>query len=313
MASIKIEPGVGEAIKTQIMTSNEISSKQLVANLENESGFRLTEMAVLEIIRSTEVVNMVEFRKDENGLLIYSWKDKLMLTADSLKLSSFEKEVFKRVHAAGTSGTKSTWLKSDLGVSAKEIKRALDKLELQYQVIARTKVGKKIIYHRPDVELDESLTGGFFYDDQKPDQDAIERAREWIAKFLADRIRDAPAKSTVNGLGPITIGNRACAATVKEVTDHLNSLGVGSSRLFNETLKEYDVEQVLETMRFDDVANSYQYKGETVYYLVKNSYPEFFGFAHCPCSVCPVRTECRTGAAVNPQTCEYFTNWLNEF
>lgn len=308
-----MEPGVIEAIKTQIMTSSEILSKKLCENLAHEAGFKLTEMAILEIIRSTELVNMVEFRKDENGLLIYSWKDKLMLAADSLKLSNFEKEVFKRVHGAGTSGTKSTWLKSDLGVSAKEIKRALDKLELQYQVITRTKVGKKIIYHRPDVELDESLTGGFFYDDQKPDQDAIERAREWIAKYLADKLRDGPAHARETGLAPITIGNRSSAATVKEITDHLNSLGVGTSRLFNETLKEYDVEQVLETMRFDDIANSYQQKGETVYYLVKNIYPEFFGFAHCPCSVCPVRTECRTGAAVNPQSCEYFTNWLNEF
>lgn len=306
--AVKLEPAVLEAIKTQICGAQEITSVSLVQSLEDVHNYKFTESQVIGYVRDTELVDLVELRKDDQNRLVYAWKSELQQNASRLQLNKVETEAFKHIHDASSSGMKSSWLRQKLGIPQKDIKRVLDRLVMS-GLVKKTNLGKRIIFHRSDVELDESVTGGFFYDDKKPDVQSIDIARNMITKYLAGRVGAYSANARRHtSIIPILVGGRECGASVREITEYINSL-----KIFNDVAKPGDMQQVLETMRFDDLVNNFEYKEETIYYLVRNSYPEFFGFSHCPCSVCPVREQCSVNAAVNPQTCEYFTNWLNEF
>ena len=39
--------------------------------------------------------------------------------------------------------------------------------------------------------------------------------------------------------------------------------------------------------------------------------PESNAFTALPCGVCPVISECEEGGKISPQTCIYYSHWLN--
>lgn len=305
---MKIESAVVEAIKGKIRVAGEILAGELVSELQIHDGYVFDQMRVLQIIRDTdELRDFVDLRKDNENRIVFGWKDELQQTAGKYHLSKIEQTTFKLIHDASENGMKSTWIRDKLKIPQREVKSVLDKL-IQTKLIKKTSVGKRIMFHRSDVELDESVTGGFFYEDKRPEQELITIARQFILKYLASKVqKHVTTQTQQHAMMPI-LWNRSSGASAAELTKYLNNC-----KVFNSVCKEKDLLPVLETLRYDDLVNNFEEKNETIYYLVKNSYPEFFSYSHIPCSVCPVKTECKTGSNVNPESCEYLTNWLNDF
>jgi len=312
---VKIEPGVVDAVRKHIKNSEEILPSDLVNNLREYDNYVFDQKQVAEIIKN-HLADYVEFRKDVENRIVFAWKDELQVNASKHNLNQLEITAFKHIYDAAESGMKSTWLRDKLKIPQREVKPVLERL-IEIKLIKKTVIGKRIMFHRSDVELSEITNGSIFYDDKKPDQDAIDWTRKFIIAHLQEKTRTHIQTniSTERQLMPI-LWNRNCGSTAKEITDFINKKGVIKS-----VVKERDILQVLETLRFDDLIGNYEGGvgeggmggNEIYYYLVNNSYPEFFGYSHIPCCVCPVKTECKTGANVNPENCEYLTNWLNDF
>jgi len=308
MNSVKIEPGVVDAVRRHIKENMEILPGDLVNKLRDHDNYAFDQKQVAEIIRN-HLADYVDWRKDTENRIVFAWKDELQMNASKFRLSQLEQTAFKHIHDAAESGMKSTWIRDKLKIPQREVKSVLERL-IEVKLIKKTPIGKRIMFHRSDVELDEITNGNFFYEDKKPDQDAIDITRKLIVTHLSKKIGlhiNTVNKHSTKQYMPI-LWNRNCGSTATEITDFINA-----TKAMKGVVKERDIFQVLETLRYDDLIGNFE-DGESVfYYLVNNSYPEFFGYSHVPCCVCPVKTECKTGANVNPENCEYLTSWLNDF
>lgn len=177
-------------------------------------------------------------------------------------------------------------------------------------LIAEDKVGKAKIYRRPDVELDESITGGYWQDEDtlKLDQEAIEGARSIAANCLSEKINEK-LRMINSGEHKTSIPfGEAAGCSVKEVTEY-----IVKKEIFPKPPKEKDILQILETLRLDDIVNCVESsKHGRVYYLQKNMFPKNMGYASTPCSSCPVKNVCHEDSSTNPEKCEYLDHWLGE-
>lgn len=308
MNAVKIEPSVVEAVRRHIEESSEILSSDLVKKLRDHENYAFDVMQVLEIIKN-HLADFVDLRKDNENRIVFAWKDELQRNASKFRLSQLEQAAFKHIHDAAESGMKSTWMRDKLKIPQREVKAVLERL-VEVKLIKKTPIGKRIMFHRSDVELDELVNGNFFYDDKKPDQDAIEVTRKLIVDHLSKRVGThitSTNKNSTKQYMPI-LWNKNCGSTAAEITEFINA-----KKVMKGNVKERDIFQVLETLRYDDLIGNFEDGQGIYYYLVNNSYPEFFGYSHVPCCVCPVKTECKTGANVNPENCDYLTSWLNDF
>lgn len=309
MSFVKIEPGVVNAVREHIKNNEEILPSDLINNLKEFDNYVFDQKQVAEIIKN-HLADFVEFRKDVENRIVFAWKDELQMKASKHNLNQLEITAFKHIRDAAESGMKSTWLRDKLKIPQREVKPVLERL-IELKLIKKTAVGKRIMFHRSDVELDEITNGSIFYDDKKPDQQAIDWTRKFIIAHLQEKTQNHINMNSTQHFMPI-LWNRSCGSTAKQITDFINKKGVMKS-----VVKEKDILQVLETLRYDDLIGNFEGGemggSEIYYYLVNNSYPEFFGYSHIPCCVCPVKTECKSGANVNPESCEYLTAWLNDF
>jgi len=301
------DASIASAIKSILSESLQLPDTELEKLLRTKYGKNTTPGERWQIIKDTPfLVNNIQPQTDVENRMVYLWKDEIMLSADAQQLDNIEREMFKIIHAATTKGMKSTWLRSRLNITAKDNKRALKRLE-ECQLITKRTLGKRIFYHRSDMELDESLTGGFWENENmKPDTEAIIIARKLAAQCLADRLAEKQRTHAVlAGLQPPGYYG---GCTVQEIKQYITMKNV-----FHAKLSDNDIRTLMETMRYDDLVNKHQKRDVVIYYLTKNSYPETHGYSHCPCSTCPVKDVCAENSAVNPKSCQYLKEWLDDF
>jgi len=308
--SVKAKPvntDLANAIKSILSEYFQLTDIDLEKKLRTKKGLQTTPSERWACIKETPfLVNNIQPQTDYENRMVYLWKDEIMLMADSQQLDTIEREMFKIIHAATTKGMKGNWVKSRLNITARDCKRALKRLE-DCGLISKQTLGKKILYHRSDMELDESLTGGFWENDNmKPDTEAINIARKLAAQCLADRLAEKQRTSSIlPGLQPPGFYS---GCTTDEIKEYITSKNV-----FHAKLSDNDIKKLMETMRFDDLVNKHEKRDKIIYYLTKNSYPNTQGYGHCPCSTCPVKDVCGENSAVNPKSCEYLTQWLDDF
>lgn len=292
---------LANGIKTILSEHFQLTDIDLEKQLRVKKGITSTPSERWTCIKDTpSLVNNIQPQTDHENKMVYLWKDEILLLADSQQLDTIEREMFKLIHAATTKGMRGNWVKTRLNITARDSKRALKRLEECNLILKRT-LGKKIIYHRADMELDESLTGGFWENDNmKPDTEAINIARKLASQCLADRLAEKQRTSSIlPGLQPPGFYS---GCTTHEIKAYITSKNV-----FHAKLSDNDIKTLMETMRFDDLVNKHEKRDTIIYYLTKNAYPDTHGYSHSPCSTCPVKDVCAENAVVNPKSCEYLT------
>jgi len=71
-----------------------------------------------------------------------------------------------------------------------------------------------------------------------------------------------------------------------------------------------DIEQILETLIYDDKIEVVK-EGEVKTYYSRPRFGNVLGIDSFPCGICPVFKECTPDGPINPSSCVYITNWLN--
>lgn len=291
-------------IKTVLESRLEVLDKDLAKLLLDKYQYETTAQERKEaIVNSNDLVNNIELKTLE-GKVVYCWKDELTKQAEKADLTEVEMEIFKLVKNAGSSGAKQTWMKERLQVNTKIVSQSLRMLQ-RYELIVEEKIGKVKYFRTPDVSLDEAITGGFWQkdDDLTFDEEAIDAGRRLVGMCLASRIEEKK-RSDEKGI----LFGESVGCYVRDVAEFINN-----KKVMIECPKEKDVKLILECMRYDDLVGCVQdARGEEVYYLNRNLYPENMGFSSTPCGGCPVRGVCREDGNINPNDCEYFAEWLEK-
>mmetsp|Transcript_11944 Transcript_11944/g.24328 ORF Transcript_11944/g.24328 Transcript_11944/m.24328 type:complete len:156 (+) Transcript_11944:37-504(+) len=149
------------------------------------------------------------------------------------------------------------------------------------------------------LKASSEITGGPWYNDQQElDQEFIGVLYDAIFRWL--RLRDYASES--------------------QVANFVRNTGISK-----EELEDSHVEQLLNTMVYDDIverivppegladdaeARNPLRATKVVYYRVKKRAPNQDKSMHIPCTVCPYVQECLPGSLISPSSCVYMERWL---
>ena len=311
--SVKQEANLAHCIQLILETNHEIHDTELSRILAEKYQHETTGNQRKEAIHNcAELVNAIEYRTTSDGKLVYSKKDELTIKADKAGLDEIELEIFKMVKNSGTTGATSKWMKEKLQIgSQKEVTKALRQLQ-SCELIAEETVGRKKYYRRPDVQLDETITGGFWKDEDDPkkfDFHGIDIARQLAAECLGAKLRSKKdAYNNGNGDTSIILFGEQVGCSIKEICKFIYKKDI-----FTKPPSEKDLREILETMRYDDLVNCVRnVHNQEIYYLTKNCYPGIMGLVNLPCSNCSLRNVCRKSGNINPVECGYLEDWLDK-
>lgn len=208
-------------------------------------------------------------------------------------LSSEDVLVYQIIQQASNTGIWTKDLKLRSNLQQPQVTKVLKTLEARSLIKAVKSVANKNrkVYMLMDLEPSTEITGGAWYTENEFDSEFIDVLRRSCLKFIE------------------TQG----AADLEQVCQHIDEQAVATV-----TLGHAEVLQIVNTLVYDGVADQHVSGGElgrpkgTVYYTPATlSIPENSAFTSIPCGVCPVFNECGDGGIISPQTCAYYSEWLD--
>jgi len=274
-----------------------VGDKVLIANMPY-----VDPKARAQAINKLLVEEKIDLFKSNEGLL---YRLKSPSKAASISGDQEEKIVFRIIETAGNLGS---WVrdiraKSNLGHT--QLNKVLKTLEGKRLIKAVKSVNatKKKVYMLYNLDPDHSVTGGAWYSDQDFESEFVEILNQQCYKFLYHKLETSQASNA----GPIAAKNSSMVSP-KDVAKFITDLGISKV-----ALKTEDIEAILNTIVYDGKAEKCE-GGESgsLYRAVQPVLPSA-GLARCPCGVCPVIRRCGDRGNIRPETCNYFTDWLEEF
>jgi len=238
----------------------------------------------------------IQLMKNKTGSLVYKYQsaDKAKKFSD---LSIEDVAIFNIIEEAGNKGTWLLELKKKSNMTSVQIKKILKKLEKKEIVksVKSIQAKNKYIWMLAELEPPNEITGGIWYGGSEFDKEFVELIYDKCLEYIAQEK----------------------ISSVKDVAGYVRSLGV-----LNVDIRDEDVQTILNCLMFDDkieeVKNEIMLKKRTnekgekvVYYKTANWFTPRVAFVQVPCAHCPVFSECKPGNVINPQTCKYYTEWLN--
>jgi len=143
------------------------------------------------------------------------------------------------------------------------------------------------------LDADESVSGGIFYSNQEVDSSFVKTLIDVSVGFLQKKYKQAFAEksSKLEAL-------RASCIHVSEVAEYIRE-----TKICTVNLADDDVEHILELAW---KKNRIYKQDQPGYYRYRAIHPGVDGTTFAICNFCPVRSECRVGYKVSPETCVYF-------
>jgi len=275
-----------------------ISDKEIIANLPETVDTKTRAEAINKLL----VEDKIDLLKNSDGL-VYKTKDPSR--ASSISGDQEEKIVFKIVESSGSLGA---WIrdiraKSNLGQT--QLTKVLKSLENRRLIKAVKSVNatKKKVYMLYNLEPDRSVTGGAWYSDHDFESEFVDILNQQCYRFLFHKLETSKACEG----GPIA-AKSSSMVTVAEVGQFISDLGISKV-----TLKETDIEAILDTIVYDGKGERCESMGGGRTYRAVQPLVSSAGLASCPCGVCPIIRQCGDRGTVTPTTCQYFVDWLEEF
>ncbi|KYN15022.1 DNA-directed RNA polymerase III subunit RPC6, partial [Trachymyrmex cornetzi] len=213
-----------------------------------------------------------------------------------------EKIVYKIIEEAGNQGIWVRDIKSKTNLMNKLLEKILKNLESNKYIktVKSVAAGKKKLYMLYNVEPDESVTGGAWYQDQDFETEFVDVLNQQCYRFL-EQIRE---KTKNCNTGPIAARNMTYASSM-DVLKYISDLGVSKVKL-----TVINIEVILNTLICDGkVERTLTNDGNHLYRAVQPLLNPM-GLVKTPCGVCPVRRDCHNEGSVTPIKCHYIKDWL---
>eukprot|EP00049_Salpingoeca_infusionum_P019496 m.362118 g.362118 ORF g.362118 m.362118 type:complete len:309 (-) comp20148_c0_seq1:759-1685(-) len=199
------------------------------------------------------------------------------------------------------SGRKGIWIRDIKNKSNFEQRRTLHviknlKLRKLIKEVTSVVASKKKMYMLYDLEPDEDVSGGAFYDDDF-DREFVEVIRRMALKHLRTKSIQHKKESPL-------VRYRASFASATEILNYIVSTGAITQRL-----TENDIKRVMETLVHDSSVLKVQSAGNIATYKIARMPAPTVAIQATVCGHCPVRRKCRPNAVVSPTSCVYFNTW----
>jgi len=234
------------------------------------------------------------------GLLFYRLKDptKLAKCADNE-----EKIVFRIIEEAGNKGIWTRDIRFKSNLMHTQLQKILKCLETKkfIKVVKPVAASKKKVYMLYNLEPDESVTGGAWYQDQDFETEFVDVLNQQCYRFLEQKRE----KMKNCNAGPIAARNLTFASS-KEVWKFISDLGISKVKL-----SVTNMEMILNTLVYDGkVERILAADGSNLYRAIQPlmSLP---GLIRTPCGLCPVRNQCCAEGSITPIKCQYIREWLD--
>ncbi|KAJ5109696.1 hypothetical protein N7532_002341 [Penicillium argentinense] len=276
---------------------------------------------------------------------------KLIPREDAEKLQSLNADealVYNVIHSTGRSGVWVRAIQQRTNLHKSILDRALKSLDNRNYIksIHNVKYPSRRMYMLSGLVPYEDVSGGAWFTDGVLDANFINSLAGFIEYTVsrkswyevpatdrgrsAKRVKTATGKAEVNGEPPTKTylpypSNYKGYPTVKAITDAVNSSGITPVQLFEDRIM-----QLLDMLCFDKklvaLDNGQCYKSVKNPEAIKAAQsrkppvegvePEPLlgrnGMTESPCGPCPNFKLCSPGAAISPETCEYFDPWIEQ-
>jgi len=261
-------------------------------------------------------------------------------------LTSDERLIYYHIDQAQTEGAWSKALRQKTHLPQQTVTKILKSLESRglVQSVMSVRNPSRKMYLLKHLRASEEIAGGPWQTDGEFDRALIDIASEVVAKKVQQETCikvPAPSKSRISPERAARIAQKvaerqAQAKAVRDIEDSTpdnsyhppletrlvhrhnpffpNAAGLteylnGTHLLRERTVREQDMEQLLEMMVLEDriekvSATSYR----TV--LLPASKKVYNGFVDAPCGNCPVFEQCQSEGPISARTCVYFGEWL---
>lgn len=243
----------------------------------------------------------IELFKTKDDLL-YKFKDPSKKVAVK-GADNEEKVVYKIIEEAGNKGI---WIrdirfKSNLNMT--QLNKVLKSLETKkiIKAVKSVSASKKKVYMLYDLEPDNTVTGGAWYQDQDFESEFVDVLSQQCHRFLVQKLEDA----TKQGGGPLIVRNRSYA-TASDVHKFISDLGISKV-----SLNITDIESILYTVVLDNNAERIASPQGVFLYKATNKFLAPPGLVKTTCGVCLIADRCASTGSVNPKICTYLTDWLD--
>ncbi|KAJ3309789.1 34-kDa subunit of RNA polymerase III (C) [Boothiomyces sp. JEL0838] len=207
--------------------------------------------------------------------------------------------VYQFIKDAGNKGTWVKHIKEKSGLHTKIVNDAIKSLEKHKHIklIKSVKNPTKKVYMLYDLEPNEELTGGSWYDDEKMDIEFINQLSNHILKFIQ-------SKSLPTNEQKIYSTRYAHFPSLSQIHSFITKSGITTQPLSME-----DVKSLVERLVYDGQVKRLDLEEDQIY-QAKRNYNGFNGYIESPCGKCPVFSFCKEGGPVQPSSCEYLAQWL---
>eukprot|EP00127_Corallochytrium_limacisporum_P006301 Clim_evm12s225 gene=Clim_evmTU12s225 len=243
-------------------------------------------------------------------------------TAEDRRLDELgheERLLYQIIQQHGTQGVWTRDLMRQANMQRTQMNKALKLLESKKLVKAVNAVSsKKKMYMLYELTPDRSLTGGTWYSDQEFESEFVAILQDTVAEYLKERSQEAKTGDVFGEL-------LDCLCTIDEVKDRIAQIGISTVPLSND-----DVRSILDTLVYDRRAMivsgiptgcppSHPLRIQAARGADTTRLYRFHATTHpvdstlsVPCGVCPVAKDCSPDGLVNPRTCIYMKQWLED-
>lgn len=270
-----------------------ISDKDLAVELpELQSGQRA------EIINKLLQQGFFDLYK-QGGSLSYRLKDPAKIAKGA---DNEEKIVYRIIEEAGNKGIWTRDIRFKSNLMHTQLKKILKSLETKklIKVVKSVAASKKKVYMLYNLEPDESVTGGAWYQDQDFETEFVDVLNQQCYRFL--ELKREKTKNSTNG--PIDARNKTFASS-KDVWKFITELGISKVKL-----SVTNMEMILNTLVYDGkVERILAGDGSNLYRAIQPLVTSP-GLIRTPCGLCPVRKQCFDDGPVTPIKCQYIREWL---
>ncbi|KAI3438602.1 hypothetical protein D9Q98_001025 [Chlorella vulgaris] len=210
-------------------------------------------------------------------------------TARFKGLTAEDMLVYQCIQAAGNMGIWTRDMKQRTNLQQPKINKILKALEERSLVksIKSVQNASRKVYMLFELDPAKELTGGPWYGPDAFDSEFITVLQEATLSYIKSK------------------GDATLADIVRFITE------TGISK---QALQEDDVERIINTLDYDGKIDSMEDDDDGLphYRVPLMPIPDTTAFTSIPCGVCPVFNECVEGGKISPESCQYYSAWLEQ-
>ncbi|XP_029659439.1 probable DNA-directed RNA polymerase III subunit RPC6 [Formica exsecta] len=263
------------------------------------------EMPDLQPVQRAQIINKLLSQGyfdlyKQAGVLSYRLKDPTKIAKGA---DNEEKIVYRIIEEAGNKGIWTRDIRFKSNLMHTQLKKILKSLETKkfIKVVKSVAASKKKVYMLYNLEPDESVTGGAWYQDQDFETEFVDVLNQQCYRFLEQKRE----KTKNSNIGPIAARNLTFASS-KDVWKFISDLGISKVKL-----SVTNMEMILNTLVYDGkVERILAGDGSNLYRAIQPLVTSP-GLIRTPCGMCPVRKQCFDDGPVTSIKCQYIREWLD--